>query len=104
MLTLGLHAIRRHGPDALLKIDLSPTRKPRLAGSTRRQGDERKNLIYRRSSGVWDSGLAPPKSAGSPVGLDVDPDTGDILIAGTNTNRIYRYSGGSWDSGILIPH
>ena len=62
-----------------------------------------KNLIYRRSSGVWDSGLAPPKSAGSPVGLDVDPDTGDILIAGTNTNRIYRYSGGSWDSGILIP-
>ena len=62
-----------------------------------------KNLIYRRSSGVWDFGLAPPKSAGSPVGLDVDPDTGDILIAGTNTNRIYRYSGGSWDSGILIP-
>ena len=32
VLTLGLHAIRRHGPGAPLKIDLRPMRKPRLAG------------------------------------------------------------------------
>ena len=51
VLTLGLHAIRRHGPDAPLKIDLRPTRKPRLAGSTCRQGDKREQQL-RGGTGV----------------------------------------------------
>ena len=59
--------------------------------------------VYRRSGGMWDSGIALPSGERSPVGLDVDPTNGDILLTGTNTDRIYRYSGGSWDSGIVIP-
>ena len=59
--------------------------------------------VYRRSDGMWDSGIALPPDERSPVGLDVDPTNGDILLTGTNTDRIYRYSGGSWDSGIVIP-
>ena len=62
-----------------------------------------RDLVYRRSSGLWDSGLALPSGATSPVGLDVDPDNGDILLADDGTDRFYRYSGGSWDSGIAIP-
>ena len=36
MFALGLHAFRRYGPDALLKIDLGPTSESSLAGSTGR--------------------------------------------------------------------
>ena len=45
--------------------------------------------VYRRSGGMWDSGIALPSGERSPVGLDVDPTNGDILLTGTNTDRIY---------------
>ena len=36
VLALDLHAFRRYGPDALLKIDVGPTSESSPAGSTRR--------------------------------------------------------------------
>lgn len=61
--------------------------------------------VYRRdaTTGLWDTGVAPPTQDNDLRALAVDPRNGEILGAGNATNTVYRLSGGSWSVEVANP-